>query len=153
MMVFGFKTLISFGIVVLLMLVYRVPITLNILYVIPLLITLILITFGVMCFLMHFGVYILDLSNITNIVLKLLFYMTGIFYSIEIRLSAYPQLAALMGKFNPLAFIVSSLRNCVIYSKGINVPIMLAWMLIGVIISAIGIRTIYKNENSYVKVI
>lgn len=154
MMVYGFKTLISFGIVVMLMLVFRVPITLNILYVIPLVATLILITFGAMCILLHFGVYILDLSNIINIVLKLVFYMTGIFYSIESRIGkVFPTLATLLGKFNPLAFIVSSLRSCVIYSEGVNIPVLLIWFVLGIVLSAIGIRTIYKNENSYVKVI
>ena len=154
LMVYGFKTLISFGIVVLLMIVFRVPITFNILYALPLVAALILFTFGCMCILLHFGVYILDLSNIINIVLKLVFYMTGIFYSIESRIgSISPELATLLGKCNPLAFIVSSLRSCVIYSEGVNLLVLVIWLVLSTLICAIGIRTIYKNENSYVKVI
>ncbi len=154
MMVYGFKTLISLGIVVVLMLVFRVPVTLNILYVIPLFLTLILITFGTMCILLHFGVYILDLSNIVNIVLKLVFYMTGIFYSIESRIGAkYPELATILGKFNPLAFIVSSARSCIIYSEGVNIEVLVIWLVLGLALCTFGVRTIYKNENSYVKVI
>ena len=154
LMVYGFKTLISFGIVVLLMVVYRVPISLNILYVIPLVATLILVTFGCMCILLHFGVYILDLANIINIVLKLVFYMTGVFYSIESKIGPLSKpLADLLGKCNPLAFIASGLRSCLIYSEGVDLPVLVAWFLLGIGLSAIGIRTIYKNENSYVKVI
>lgn len=41
-----------------------------------------------MTHLMHYGVFIQDLANVTNIVLRMVFYLTGIFYNIEKRLPA-----------------------------------------------------------------
>lgn len=80
--------LFSFGIIVIMIIYFRIPITLNILYVIPSFIVLFVVTFACMTHLMHYGVFIQDLANVTNIVLRMVFYMTGIFYNIEKRLPA-----------------------------------------------------------------
>lgn len=82
----GYKMLFSFGIIVIMIIYFRIPITLNILYVIPSFIVLFVVTFACMTHLMHYGVFIQDLANVTNIVLRMVFYMTGIFYNIEKRL-------------------------------------------------------------------
>lgn len=154
MFVNGFKMLISFGIVVFLMIFYRIPLTWNIFYAIPLMICMWLVTFGIMCILLHFGVFVEDLSNVVNIALRLVFYMTGIMFSIEARIGAkHPELAAFLGNGNPMAFIINSLRKSLLYGQQPDLIVLLIWTLIGIILSAIGIRTIYKNENSYVKVI
>ncbi len=154
MMVNGFKMLISFGIVFVMMIIFRVPINFNILYFIPLIITLWLFCFGLMCILLHYGVYVEDLSNVVNIFIKFMFYMTGIFYSIESRVGkSYPLAGELLGNYNPMAYIIISLRKALIYGECPGRKIMLLWFVISCIISVIGIRTIYKNENSYVKVI
>ncbi len=149
-----FKMGISMLISVVLMIIYRVPITLNILWFFPLLIELVVITFAFMTILLHFGVYVSDLVNVVRILLRMGFFMTGIFYSIEERIGAlYPAVAYAMLRFNPIAFILSSFRDVMLYSKGVNVKYYLIWMVVGLLISGLGIRLIYKNENSYVKVI
>lgn len=154
MFVNGFKMLISFGIVVMLMIWYRVPVTLYVFYVIPLLVCLMLVTFGGMCILLHFGVFVEDLANVVAIVLKMVFYMTGIMYSIENRIgSSHPEMAAILGNCNPMAFLVNAFRECLIYGQQPDLKILVVWMVIGIVISIIGINLIQKNENSYVKVI
>ena len=65
---------------------YGVPLTLDILYVIPILITLVTVVFGISCFLLHYGVFVEDLSNVLNIALRFLFYLTGIFNPAQPRL-------------------------------------------------------------------
>ena len=60
---------------------------------------------------------------------------------------------AYIGKGNPIAFLLTSMRECVLYGTAPNQKLLLAWFLIGLLISILGIRKIYKNENSYVKVI
>jgi ABC-type polysaccharide/polyol phosphate export permease len=154
MLVNGFKMLVSCGIIVLLIVVFRVPLTWRVVFVIPLVITLWLICFGLMCILMHFGVYVEDLANVVDIALKVIFYMTGIFYSIETRIgNKFPQVAAILGKWNPIAFIISSLRKCIIYEQRPSLKLLAIWFVLGILVSVLGVRTIYKNENSYVKVI
>lgn len=154
MMVHGFKMLISSFIIVILMIGYHVPVTWNILYIFPLIIILVIFNYGIMCILLHYGVYVTDLSNVVNILLRLVFYLTGIFYSIETRVGKnYPEIAELLEKWNPIAFIISSARKCILYGERPSGRFMLLWFIIGLMISVIGTRIIYKNENSYVKVI
>ena len=93
-------------------------------YVIPIFVDLILITFGVSAILAHFGVFFDDLKNITNVGLRILFYMSGIFYVITDRVCETP-----------------------------HRRLILLWFVIGSVLSAIGVAIIYKNENNYVKVI
>ncbi len=154
MLVNGFKMLICFAIVVMLMIVYHVPVTLNVLYVIPLLIDLWLFTFGCMCILTHFGVFVEDLTNVIDIVLRFVFYLSGVMYSISHRIGdSYPLYATILEKCNPVAFVMASLRECVLYGDTPGRKLILLWGLISVVISAIGVTIIYKNENSYAKLI
>lgn len=145
----GVKMAIGFGIVVLMMVTGGVKPTVLILYMIPVLILLFLITFGVSCILMHFGVYVEDLANIWNIVIRMVFYLTGIFYNIEKR--AGKQLGALLLKVNPMALVLDSARNALIYGKVPHYKYMLLWIGVFLILSIFGIRLIYKNENNYIK--
>lgn len=154
MFVNAFKMLVSFGIVIILVFWYRIPLTWNILYVIPLFLHLAVFTFGIMCILLHFGVYVEDLGNVITIVLKLMFYMTGIMYSIERRIGGeHPELAAILGKWNPMAFLITSFRQCIIYGESPDLKILLIWGVVAIILCILGVRLIYKNENSYVKVV
>lgn len=150
MWVNGFKMLVSFGIVVLMMLVYRIPINLNVLFGIPVLLTLMLFTFGCSCFCLHFGVYVEDLSNVVNIAMKMLFYMTGIFYNLETRI---PEYGALLNQYNPVAFLISSMRKCVIYKTNPSLHFLLGWFVVSLLLAMAGVRKVYKEENSYVKAI
>lgn len=146
-----FKMLISFGLVVIMMIIYKIPVNISVLNIIPIIVTLIVVTFGFSTIILHFGVFIEDLSNITNILLKLVFYMSGIFYLVSKRIP-FPYNNILL-TINPMAYLIESGRGCLIYGQTPNYAIMLLWFCIGIILSIIGINTIYKYENSYVKVI
>ena len=139
MFVNGFKMLISFGIVVIMMLIYRIPVS--------------LFTFGCSTIVLHFGVFVQDLSNVINIVLRLLFYMTGIFYNVETKLAKFAPWNKVILYGNPMALLLTSARRCMIYDQTPARKFLLLWMLLSFILSAIGVKIIYKYENSYVKVI
>ncbi|MDO4276679.1 MAG: ABC transporter permease [Eubacteriales bacterium] len=147
----GFKMFISILIIVGMLFIWKVPLTINVIYSIPILMTLVLIVFGFGCFLLHYGVFVEDLTNVVNIALRLVFYMTGIFWNIMTRLDA--PYNAIICKCNPIAFLLSSMRDCLLYGKIPHRKLLLLWFFVGLAISALGIRKIYKNENSYVKVI
>jgi ABC-type polysaccharide/polyol phosphate export permease len=151
MMFNGYKMLISFGIVVAMLIYYQVPVSWKLIYVIPILIVMFVFTFGFMLFLMHYGVYVRDLVNVTTIVLRMMFYMTGIFYNIETKLP--PKFVGPLLHFNPMALILSSLRNCILHNATPDFKWLGIWFVIGLIVSVLGVRKVYKNENSYVKVI
>lgn len=145
-----FKMAVSFLLVVLFMIIYQVPISFNVLFFIPLYFVLCIVTFGISSIFMHFGVFIQDLVNLTNIGLRLLFYLTGIFYAISTKVPE-PYNEILL-RVNPLAYLANDFRNVLIYQTPPDFLMMLLWFVIGIILSMIGIKTIYKYENTYVKV-
>ena len=151
MLVNGFKMLVAFAIVILMMIVFRVVPTANILCSIPILIVLFLFTFGVGTIMMHYGVYVNDLGYITGIVLQMLMYLTGTFYSISKRIPE--PFGAIIEDFNPVAFLIAAMRDALLYGKTPSFMFMGIWSLISLILIALGAFTIYSNENAYVKVI
>lgn len=146
-----FKMLISGGIVIALMIIYRIHIDYHIFGLIPVLIVFVIFTYGCCCIFMHYGVYVDDLEYIVSIVLDFLFYFTGIFYSISNNFDGI--LGILVERCNPLAFLIMSCRNTLLYREDVPPLTLILWFFISVIIAAIGTRLVYKNENSYVKII
>lgn len=146
-----FKMTISFGIVVVMMAWSHVPISYNVIYVVPILLDLILLTFGISTIFAHFGVFFADLKNLTNVGLRVLFYMSGIFYVITDRVNK--AVATLLLKVNPIGFLIDACRESLVYANTPHRRLILFWFVVGAALSAIGIVTIYKNENNYVKVI
>lgn len=145
----GFKMLVSLGIVAVMIGYYHIPLTWNVLYLLPILGTLMLLAFGTGTLLMHFGVYLDDLTNLVNISTRLLFYVTGIFYSVSTRVPA-PH-GEILSKANPIAFLLESARNVLLYGEAPEIKLLLAWFAAGCLLSYVGIQVIYKNENNYVK--
>ena len=151
MMVNAFKMLISFGVVAVMMIAWRVPVNWNLLYVFPVLLGLFIVTFAVGTLIMHFGVYIQDLSNIVNIVLRCVFYFTGVFYDIEKRIPAPYKYWVL--RINPLAASITQARDALLHGRLTHWGLLYAWLALGLILDVVAVRTVYKNENGYVKVI
>jgi teichoic acid transport system permease protein len=146
-----FKMMISMAIAVVLMLFQHVHFTWRALCFIPITITLYVLTFGIGLILMNYGVTIQDLSNVTNIFLRMIFYMSGVFYNINERLHGTTR--AIMLKANPAAFLMNELRNVLLFDKPLNVKWLGIWFMIGLVLTVIGVHLIHKNENSYAKVI
>lgn len=146
-----FKMLISWVLVIGLMILFKVPFEWTMLYWFLIMPVLFVVTFGVSTILLHFGIFVEDLYNVTNIALKLLFYLSGIFYSIGSRLSG--PIANILLKLNPIAFIMDQCRNVMIYNTMPNFSWLAFWFVAGCLLSWIGVTIIHKYENSYAKVI
>lgn len=146
-----FKTGISIIITFILMAFQGVHFTWHIALLIPILLVIYVFTFGIGLFLMHFGVTFNDLANLTNIGLRMVFYVSGVFYNISKRLSG--NLAHILLNYNPIAFCMNELRKVMIYNELPNFLGLGIWLVVGILICMLGISTIHKNENSYAKVI
>lgn len=144
---FGISLCLSF----ILMIVQGVPFSWTILFIIPIIMVLYIISFGAGMILMHFGVTLNDLANLTNIGLKMLFYLSGIFYNINTKLKGMP--AFILLRVNPIAFCMNELRKVAIYSSLPSFGALAIWLVIGLLLCLLGIHVIHKNENSYAKVI
>ncbi|MCM1123047.1 MAG: ABC transporter permease [Eubacterium sp.] len=151
LMVNGFKMLVSFAVIAVMLVVFHVRITGNVLYFLPILLVLFLLTFGVGSILMHYGVYVNDLSYITGILLTMMMYLTGTFYAVAKQIPA--PFGSVLERANPVAFLIAEMRNVVLYGQAPDWKLLLIWCGASILLIWIGVVTIYRNENAYVKVI
>lgn len=145
------KTLFSFAVVLVMMVVFRVIPSLTMFMVLPGLVLLFLVTYVVCCFVMHIGVFVEDMSYIVNVGLTMLMYFTGTFWSIETRIPAPYGIIA--SRLNPVAFSISLARNGLLYGKSSLHWSYFVWIAVLLVLAVVGTRLIYRNENTYVKVI
>lgn len=155
--VYLFKFFISFSLLVIMVIFYKIPLTFAVLWFIPIVIVLYVLSFGLGLILMHFGVYIDDLSNITQIGLRFIFYLSGIFYDIKKMLTGkfimnvFP--ATLVLKLSPIALIINEMREVLIKGNMPNLLWLGIFLLVGIVLTMIGATIIHKYENSYAKVV
>ena len=146
-----FKMFISWLLVFALMVIFKVPFTMTFLWFFPLLLIIYLVTFGIYCILLHYGIFVEDLANVTSLTLRLVFYLSGIFYNLATKVPA-PYNKILL-RCNPVAYVINAFRNIFLKAKAPSLIMMGGWFFVGVILIAIGIHIIHKYENSYAKVI
>ena len=145
-----FKTAVAFSLIIILMPLYHVPLSWRLIQIIPIFATLVVYTFGIATIVMHYGVFFSDLSHFVHVILRLFFYLSGIFYSIPNRVAApYDKLVL---TFNPTAFIIDALRKSILEQSSYNHLNLFGILAVGLLLSAVGIRLISKNENTYIKV-
>lgn len=146
-----FKMAISWGLVFGLMIIYKVPININFLWFIPLLLIIYVVTFGIATILLHFGIFVEDLANVTTLTLRMVFYLSGIFFNLATRVPA--PFNHILLRLNPVAYIINAFRTIFLKGHAPSLLMMGGWFTAGLILTAIGIHIIHKYENSYAKVI
>lgn len=146
-----FKLFFSLLVLVVMLMVFKVHIGINVLWVLPAYGVMILCAFGAGMIFLHFGVYVDDLSYAVGILLNMLMFLSGIFYEVKTTLP-YP-LNMIMMCLNPVAIFVDTMRNALLYNEASNLPLIGIWLLFSTLLCCVGVHTIYKNENSYVKVV
>ena len=113
-------------------------------------ITIYTVACGIGTILLHFGVFVEDLSNVTAILLKFVYYFSGIFYAIPKRIpKPYSSLLLIV---NPAAFCIHQFRKIFIDGIFPNYLGLLLWFIAGIILLSIGITLIHKYEDNYAKV-
>lgn len=143
------KMLLAFVIVAFMMLGYHIQLGLTGLFALPVLLVFIMLTYGVSCFFLHFGVYYEDLEYATSILLNILMYFSGIFYSIERYLPG--ETGRILLAFNPVAFLITSMRHALIDRRGADTMLLVLWFILACVLCICGVLVIRRNENNYVK--
>jgi len=146
-----FKLSVSFILVFVMCIFFGIPFSAKLLYCIPILLVLFVVTFGASSIIMHMGVYLKDLSNIMNVLLRLVYYMSGIFFDIAGGVP-YPYNEILL-KLNPIAFVIQSMRQVIMYQKAPDLLILTLWFFGGLFMVLLGLHWMYRHENNYVKVV
>lgn len=153
----AFKMAISFGIVVAFVAAYKIPPTLNLFWCIPVIFLTLLLTLACSVLVAHFGVYINDLYNVVQVILRFMFYLSGVFYDVGDRLSQTTFFGLNVGKMmitvNPVAYVIDELRKIIIYGQSLRVDMFLYWLVISLILLFAGLKLMYRFENSYIKVV
>ena len=137
-----FKMAISWLLVFGLMIICKVPFNTTFLWFLPLLVIIYLVTFGISCILLHFGIFVEDLSNVTSLTLRLVFYLSGIFYNLATRVPA--PYNKLLLRLNPVAYVINAFRNIFLKGKAPSLIMIGGWTVAGIILIAIGIHIIHK---------
>ena len=164
MRVYGFKMFISLGLVGVMMIVWaifpidpvgRLVIGWEILWILPVLAVFFLLVFAFSMIVMHVGVYVEDLKNVLQVALRLLFYMCGVFYDVTALgfYAAHPWLELVFTKLNPISYLMISARQCLLQHTVYEPWWMLIWAVAAVVLCLLGVHLVYKNENTYIKVI
>jgi lipopolysaccharide transport system permease protein len=110
-------------------------------------IPLVLLTFftmglGGMFLLATVGLFIRDVPQIISLLLRLLFYFSGIIFPADIL----PERAVQILSFNPIFFLVESFRNIIFFAEVPNVLSVGIWLILSITILFIGFSLFtYKN--------
>jgi ABC-type polysaccharide/polyol phosphate export permease len=145
------KMLFSMAVLLVMLLLFRVQIGVYVLWIIPAYLLMTIVCFGVGMLFMHYGVFVDDLAYAVSILLTMLMFLSGIFYDPYTTLREPLDIILLCA--NPVALFVNTMRDALFENLVSNVPLLGAWGLLGILIMYIGLHTVYKNENGYVKVI
>ena len=137
--------------------VYRISPTVNLLWCLPVVFLMLLLTFACSVLAAHFGVYVNDLYNVVQVILRFMFYLSGVFYDVSDRLSQTTFLGLNVGRMmitvNPVAYVIDELRKIIIYGQPLRMEIYLYWLVISTTLVFAGLKLMYRFENSYVKVV
>lgn len=145
------ELLITLGLAGLVGFVDHVTFSFHLLWLPVILVILVLGTFGVGCFLLHFGVYAKDLSNVMGVIMKLTFYLSGIFYDLPKRVP--DPFGKLLVSVNPAAMIINEIRAIFVYASEPNYLRLGVWLIISLALVWGGVNVIYKHEQTYVKAV
>ena len=121
------------------------------------LVILYLAAFGIGMILMHFGVCFSDLDNLVRIGMRMLFFLSGIFYNIHTRMADLPRIRFWLLRVNPAAFCIDEARKALFFDPACTLlpswQGLLWWTAIGILLCALGVWLIHRNENTYAKMI
>jgi ABC-type polysaccharide/polyol phosphate export permease len=145
------KLLFSMLVLVVMLFIFNIHISWMVLWILPAYLLMFVLAFGIGMIFLHYGVFVDDLSYAVGILLNLLMFLSGLFYDVVTALSE--PLNLILMSVNPVVVFCDSMRNALLYNKITNVPLVVVWMMLGLLISYIGIHIVNKNENGYVKVI
>lgn len=144
------KMFISMAICIITIIVLGIPVTFNILMIVPIFVVYFVLVFGVGSLFACLGVFVSDLSHILTVMMRFLFYLSGVFYSVD-RFSE-----SLLNIYNlvcPTGFIITQFRNVMMYGTGVDYLMLLYWLGIGIALSFIGIKILYRGEKDFMKVV
>jgi ABC-2 type transport system permease protein len=130
-------------IILIFMVIYHMPFTMNLLWLPFIMVVQFLFTLGVIFITSAINVYVRDLEYIVNFIIQLCFYATPILYDISM-FSVAPAWAYNLLKWNPMGVIISSYRDIFYWGNMPHIKSLLVVLLGSIILCIIG-HAIFKK--------
>lgn len=142
-----FSHVLEFAILIIFCAFMKGFISINILFLIPILLLTLFFTISVSLILSLIGVYFLDMSRIWSIVTTMGFFLTPIFYSLDM-LSPFKRNVILL---NPMTHIIKSTREILLDGKFPELQGLLYTLILSIILFIIGYFLFKKFEGYFVE--
>ncbi len=127
------------------MVFYRIPISINLVYAPLILIFLCAISLGLSLALSALNVFYRDVQFIWQVLLQIGFYLTPIIYSIDVFPTNFQRFVLL----NPIARIIISARDTVIYSSPAKMEDLLYMLLSSIVFLVVGYIIFFRFESRF----
>lgn len=134
---------------IILLFIFQIPISWNIIWAIPLFVLLALFTIAVSLFLSSMNVYYRDVRLASGFLIQLWFFASPIMYSID-RLNIKMKVFLFI---NPLTFIIENMRRCILESRAV---VLWQFVFVGTIVCIMLIlayKFFTKTERAFADVI
>lgn len=143
-----FSLLPQVGLLVITLLLFQQQVTLNWLFLVPIILLMVIFGFGLATISARLTVHVQDLNKLNPFLTRIVFYVSGIFFSIETVLKDYP-LAMQIATWNPVYVYISLARGAMVEGY-----VMTAGMWIAAVSWALGLFVIgtiffWKAEERY----
>jgi ABC-type polysaccharide/polyol phosphate export permease len=145
-----YKLLIGLGLSFAAMIFLGIPIHLTAFNLLPLIAVYFILVFGASLVCAHIGVYVVDFQNVVIVLVRLLFYLSGVFYTLD-RLPV--RLLTVYNRICPTGFLIKQFREALMYGRGAYWQMLFYWFLVACALSVFGLGVTYAHENNYMKVI
>lgn len=137
--------LFALSILVFYMIAYQIPISFNILWVIPIFLIQQLFTLGLSLFLAAANLLYRDIQYLLTLILTLWMYLTPIFYPIDI----VPENYRYIFQFNPLAVIVNAYRQTILGNGSPNLTSLSIALLLSIVSVILGLSYFKSREKIF----
>src|SRR5579872_3038203 len=143
-----FDLLMSALVFVILMIIYKTPLSLNLLYLLIIIPSFVLITTGISFIFSAINVLFRDVRFVVPLLLQIWFFLTPVIYSA----SQVPQKYQIIFKVNPLVSLIENFRTVTIYAKSPNVGDILLYFFVSAFIFIAGYWFFKHNEKIFADV-
>ncbi len=144
-----FDFLLACSVFVLIYLYYRIPITMNVLWVIPIFMIQQLFTYGLSLLFAAFNLFYRDIQYIVGLMLMLWMYLTPVIYSTEI----FPERYRFIFQLNPMAVLINAYRQTILGGGPPNYTSLGIALLSSILLVIIGFSLFKKLEGVFADVV
>lgn len=134
---------------VLFMFFFHIPITINILWFIPIFLIQLIFTYGLSLILAAFNLFYRDIQYLFGLVILLWMYLTPVIYPTEI----FPERYRWIFQLNPMAVIINAYRQTILGGGQPNYTSLSIALILSLLISFLGCRLFKRLEGVFADVV